>query len=224
MALATVVIDHDSVSIPEWVDDLESFRRWAHSEEFPKTGRIYFLNGEVWVDMSKEQIYSHNRVKGEYGTVLHALSTRGKLGEYYFDGVFLTNDEVGLGCGPDGMFASWECLREGRIRLIEGARDGYVELEGSPDMALEVVSTSSVEKDTVTLRDLYWQAGITEYWLVDVRGERIVFDILRHTSKGYVATRKQAGGWVKSKVFSKSFRLTRQLNEQGNPIYTLEVR
>jgi Uma2 family endonuclease len=62
---------------------------------------------------------------------------------------------------------------------------------------LEIVSAGSVEKDTQTLRELYWKAGIAEYWLVDARGERLAFDILRHAAKGYVATRK-AAGWLKS--------------------------
>ena len=34
-------------------------------------------------------------------------------------------------------------------------------------MTLEVVSSSSVRKDTVDLRDRYYKAGILEYWLVD---------------------------------------------------------
>src|SRR5256885_8764701 len=49
--------------------------------------------------------------------------------------------------------------------------EGYLELEGTPDMVLEVVSESSVQKDTKRLRQLYWQAGIREYWLVDARRE-----------------------------------------------------
>jgi hypothetical protein len=44
--------------------------------------------------------------------------------------------------------------------LIEGKEEGHVELEGSLDMVLEVVSASSVHKDTVVLRRAYWQAGM----------------------------------------------------------------
>ena len=79
---------------------------------------------------------------------------------------------------------------------------------------LEVLSDSSVEKDIVILFDAYWQAGIAEYWLVDARKGPVRFDIYRHTSKGYVATRKQAG-WVKSAVFSKSFRLSQRQGPLG---------
>jgi Uma2 family endonuclease len=90
-------------------------------------------------------------------------------------------------------------------------------------MALEVVSRSSVQKDTVVLRDAYWKAGVREYWLVDARKEPLQFDILRRTAKGFAATRKQ-GGWMKSAVFGKSFRLTQQTNALGHPEYTLAVR
>ena len=71
--------------------------------------------------------------------------------------------------------------------------------------------------------DIYWRAGIPEYWLVDAREDRLHFDILRHGSGGYVAARKQAS-WIKSRVFGKSFRLTRHVDDVGNPDYTLSAR
>jgi hypothetical protein len=70
---------------------------------------------------------------------------------------------------------------------------------------------------------LYHEAGIPEYWLVDARGDRLVFEILRHTARGYVAVRKQQG-WQKSGVFGKSFRLTQRTDENGLAEYTLKVR
>src|SRR5207253_1770358 len=132
-------------------------------------------------------------VKQEFNLVLGGLAKTGRLGLYMPDGMLLSNEEANLSCQPDGTFVSHQTLEEERIRLVEGKDEGYVELEGTPDMVLEVVSNSSVEKDTETLRDLYWQAGIPEYWLVDARGEAVTFEILRHTPRGYVSTRKQSG-------------------------------
>jgi Uma2 family endonuclease len=218
-----VVVDDDCVHIPGWVVDLESFRRWVHSDEVPEKLRACFLNGEVWVDMSNEQYFSHNDLKTEINAVLRILVKSERLGRYSGDGMLLTNLAANLSAGPDGVFVYHETITENRVRPVEGKKGGYVEMEGTPDMVLEVVSAGSVKKDTVTLRDLYWKAGITEYWLVDGRGEAMEFDILRHTPKGYAATRKQ-GGWVKSAVFGKSFRLTCQNAEDGHPEYTLEVR
>jgi Uma2 family endonuclease len=219
----TFVLDAEVVRVPSWVVDLDSFRGWAHSDEFPTAGRICYFCGEVWVDMSKEQVFSHNQVKNEFNLVIGGLVKSGRLGRYFPDGVLLSNADADLSSTPDGTFVSHEGLRRERVRLVEGANEGFVELEGTPDMVLEVVSASSVEKDTVILRDLYWKAGIPEYWRADARGERLAFDILRHTARGYVTSRRHEG-WLKSAVFGKSFRLTRQLDALGHPEFTLAVR
>jgi Uma2 family endonuclease len=212
----------DYVDIPPWVIDLDSFRRWADSEEFPDKGRIEYIKGEVWVDMSKEQIFTHATVKNEFNMVLGSLIKTGRLGLYLPDGVLLSNVVADIVVKPDAFFVSHAARRD-RVRILEGKRDGHVEMEGSPDMVLEVVSDSSVRKDTEQLRNDYWQASIPEYWLVDARQEPLVFDILRHTAKGYRTTPKK-DGWIKSNVFGKSFRLTGRTNEFGDPEYTLEVR
>lgn len=86
-----------------------------------------------------------------------------------------------------------------------------------------MISAGSVGTDTETLRDLYWHVGITEYWLVDARTDRLIFTIVHHAPGGYVAGRKQAG-WSKSRVLGRSFRLTCQADAAGNPDYTLATR
>lgn len=111
----------------------------------------------------------------------------------------------------------------GTVRLVEGAKQGFIELEGSPDMVLEIVSNSSVRKDYKLLRNAYWKAGIREYWLVDARGEKLEFQILKHTSKGYSPIRP-VGGWLKSAVFRKSFWLIATKNHLGHPDFELQVR
>jgi Uma2 family endonuclease len=222
-AMVTVIFESNEFSVPAWVGNLESFRRWADSEDFPEDRHICFLKGEVWVDMSKEQIFSHVLVKTEISAVLRGLVKAEQTGLFLGDGVFLANVVADIAVKPDGTFVSTDALSSGQVRLVEGADEGYVELEGTPEMVLEIVSPGSVRKDTVILREAYWEAGVREYWLVDARKEPLSFDILRHTARGYVAARKQ-GGWVKSAVFGKSFRLAQQTNALGHPEYTLAVR
>lgn len=219
----TFVVDDSAVVVPSFVNDHASFRDWVRSDEFPEEGQVCYLNGGVWVDMSKEQLFTHNQVKHEFAFVLTGIIRAGKLGKYFPDGVLLSNDDADLSAQPDGVFVSRRTIATQLVRFVEGAQGGFVELEGSPDMALEVVSKSSVEKDTVFLMDQYWQAGIQEYWLVDVRGQRLEFDIFRHASKGLSATRKQQG-WLHSGVFDKSFRLARGRDEDGQPAFTLHVK
>ncbi|MHB1424444.1 MAG: Uma2 family endonuclease [Gemmataceae bacterium] len=222
MFMVTFVIESDRVSVPEWVMDLDSFRRWADSEEFPETGRICYLKGEVWVDMSKEQLFTHIAVKTEIAAILGQLVKAARMGLFFGEGAFLSNVEANFAVVPDAVFVSHAARRD-RVRLLEGKKGGFVEMEGAPDMVLEVISDSSVHKDKQRLRLDYWTSGVREYWLVDARKEPLVFDILRHTAKGYRTTPKK-DGWIKSNVFGKSFRLTCRTSEQGDPEYTLEAR
>jgi Uma2 family endonuclease len=171
-----------------------------------------------------EQLFTHNQVRTEVTIVLGSLIKRAALGYFFSDRSSLSNREADLFTEPDGCFVSFAALEEGRVQLVEGAIEGHNELVGSPDLVLEVVSTSSVRKDTQTLRDLYWRAGIAEYWLVDARQAPLRFDILRGGQRGFTASRRQADGWVRSHVLRKSFRLTQAIDPFGNPQFTLEVR
>lgn len=220
--MSTVVVS-DQLRIPDGVNDLESFRRWARSSEYPERGWVAYLNGEIWVDMSMEQLFTHNHVKTEYSTVLSPIAKSESLGYYFSDRAPLINLEANLATEPDGMFASFASLEQGSVRLVEARNQGYVEVEGSPDMVLEVVSRYSVHKDTVVLRELYWRAGIQEYWLVDVRREPIRFDILRRNGRGYVRSRPQ-GGWIKSNVLGRWFKLEVTKDRLGNPQYSLRFK
>lgn len=220
--MIVTVID-GKISVPCWVVDIDSFRRWTDADEFPQQGRVWWLCGEVWADMSKEQIFTHIAVKTEYTATLYGLSKKGKLGMVLGDGLLLSNFAADISGNPDMTFISNETLRSDRIRLIEGAESGYTELQGSPDMLLEVLSDSSEEKDYVTLRQAYWDAGVREYWLVDARKNPPSFEILYHTPRGF-ASRRAKAGWLKSDVFGKSFRLKQSTNALGHPEYTLEVR
>jgi Uma2 family endonuclease len=220
----TVVNETSRVNIPKWVVDLESFRRWSDTDDFPETGYAWYIKGDVWVDLSKEQLFSHLAVKNEFNVVLHGLVKTSRPGLYFPAGVFLSNVHADIAGNPDAIFVSNAVLESGGVLLIEAKRGGDCdELEGSPDMVLEVISRGSIHKDRVTMRRAYWEAGIREYWLVDAREEPLTFDILRHTARGYVATRKQ-DGWLKSVVFGKSFRLTQQVSALGHPEYSLELR
>ena len=218
-----LVVDDVTARIPGWVVDHESFRRWCHSPEFPEEGRVTFVDGEVIFDLSREQIYSHVRMKTVLAAALHDLTRRQQSGVFFGDGLLISNLPAEVSNNPDGTFVSAESFKSKTVRHIEGAAEGFVELEGSPDMVLEVVSDSSVKKDYELLREAYWKAGIREYWLVDARGGRLEFQILKHTRRGYSPTRK-VGGWLKSAVFDQAFQLVATENPFGQADYELKVR
>ena len=208
-----------SIRIPE-IPNLESFRNWARSDEFPDHGWYSHLKGELWVDDSMERAI-HNWIKVQITIVLGMLVKQARVGRFFGDGMLLTNLAAELSTEPDAMFVSFTTFKSGSAQLEEGTDS--LEVVGSPDMTLEVVSPTSVQKDTEVLRELYWRAGVREYWLVDSRADEPSLEILRHSARGFVATRKQAG-WVKSVVFGKSFRLHQGVDVLGDPEFTLQVR
>lgn len=217
------VVIEDRVIIPAWVDDLESYRRWARSGGYPNQGWYSFLNGQIWVDLSREELFSHNLVRSACTAVLGSLMHT-VVGGYYVNGrMLLSHSGVNLSTEPDGLAVSWKALESGRLRLIEGKNGDYVELEGAPDIVLEILSSTSVRKDTQVLRDLYWRAEIAEYWLVDARSEQPRLDILQHGPEGYVSAPAQ-DGWLTSRVFGRAFRLVKQTDPLGYPKFRLEVR
>jgi hypothetical protein len=202
---------------------MESFRRWTDCSDFPEKGYVWWLQDEVWIDMSREDIFTHLVVKNEFAFVLTGLAKTEELGLFLPDGLLLSNFAGRISGNPDGTFLFTATLQSDRVRLIESKKGGYTELQGTPDMVLEVVSRGSVRKDLDVLRRAYWEAGIPEYWLVDARRDPLQFEILRHTARGYVASRKQQG-WMKSAVFGRSFRLTRRTSTLGHPEFALEMR
>jgi Uma2 family endonuclease len=211
----------DSVRIPpEAVDDFDAFRRWTKSKDFPDRGEYAFLGGDLWADVTMETVI-HNQIKSLFAVVIGGLVMTESLGRFFSDRMRLVHEAVNLSAEPDAMFASHESLRSGGVRWEQG-RDS-LEVIGTPDMVLEVVSTSSVQKDTVVLRELYAAAGIAEYWLVNPLRGQLSFDILRLSRGRYLATRKSAG-WTKSSVFGKSFRLTTADSTDDLPQYRLLVR
>jgi Uma2 family endonuclease len=224
MALVAVP-GYGAVEIPVWVVDLPSFLRWVHSGELPEKPAVHFINGQVWVDFHMEELNSHNQVKFAFHRLLGELVVAEDLGEYFPDGMRLTNDDAGFSCEPDAMFASHATLEAGRLTFRAGPTTGAnaTEAVGTPDVVIEIVSPSSEDKDTEWLFPNYWNAGIPEYWLIDCRGTDTLFDIYRHTPRGYVAARR-TGGWVRSAVLGRAFRLTRLQPRSGIARYQLETR
>ncbi len=222
-SVVTGITINDQVTIPAWVVDHASYRRWAHSDEFPEAGKYAYLNGEIWVDLSMEEILAHNKVKSAFAFAIMKVLAQLDLGEYMSDGVLLTHPQVNLSVEPDSLVYLWSTLESKKLTMIPGKVRGYMEFSGSPDMTLEIVSDSSVRKDTVNLRKLYWQAGIAEYWLVDARGETAAFEILRHDPSGYVNSPTD-DNWQKSSVLKHDFRLIRQINRLGFASFVVESR
>jgi Uma2 family endonuclease len=211
--------------VPTSAMSVQGFRDWARSDAFPESGEVSFLNGQLYIDMSPEELHKHNKVKTAITSKLHSIASQFDLGDVYSDRMLVTNPECGLSTEPDASFVAYESMESGRARLVgrEGVADEAIELEGGPDMVLEVVSRSSAHKDKTVLRDLYYRAGVREYWLVDALGVALEFQILR-AGPDHFGEVDAVDGWLNSEVFSREFRLDRQRDRIGNWRYVLEDR
>lgn len=210
--------------IPADATTFAGFRAWSSSDAFPEIGNIAYLGGELFIDMSPERLQSHNAVKTEVLRVISNLAVEDDLGKVYSDRTRVVNPEAELSCEPDGAFCSWGSFESKRVRLVLTAEgDDYIELEGSPDWVLEIISPSSSTKDTVKLLRRYHKADIREYWLIDARGDKLKFHVFIHAPDGYVEQVFKKG-WVKSRVFDRTFRLRKFKDRMGTWTYRLETK
>ena len=210
--------------VPSSAHTLAGFREWALSEDFPDRGQMTFAGGELIIDMSPELFETHNLIKTEITAVVYGLVKARRSGHVFSDRFLFSNSAAGVSTEPDAMFVAFATHRSGRCQLLRASRPGVgEELVGSPDWVLEILSPSSRRKDTKLLREAYFKAGISEYWLVDALGEEINFQVLVSGADGYVAVEAQ-DDWMASPTFGCSFRLSREKDEDGFWQYTLHVQ
>ena len=57
------------IDIPSSAATLEGFCEWAESVRFPQRGRISYIDREIVIDMSPEELDVHNQVKTEVSRV-----------------------------------------------------------------------------------------------------------------------------------------------------------
>jgi Uma2 family endonuclease len=217
-------IDGDRARLPSSVFDHAGFREWATSGEVPEALGVCFVGGEVLIEMSPDALETHSKVKGEIASVVLQLVKGEDLGECYPDRALVSHEGAELSTEPDLVFVSWASFDAGRVRLVPKANrpDDYIEIEGAPDLVVEVVSDTSKRKDTKLLRAAYARAGVPEYWLVDARGAELSFVILRRLGDAYVADAPD-GSPQPSAVLGRDFVLSRERNRAGRWSYTLAV-
>ena len=225
--MATIVNFDNTFEMPLGLQTLEDFRRWSHSDQFPNMGRIDYVEGRIEVDMSPEDLFTHGTPKGDIFAVLHGQVRRKRLGHLFVDRTRIASAVAELSAEPDIVFVSRTSLNAGRVRLVpkaSGEPGRYVELEGAPDLVVEIVSDSSETKDTKRLPVAYFQADVSEFWLVDVRGESIIFRIYRRGESSYEAVVADPDDFHRSEVIGCSFALCRTQNEDGFWEYDLRFK
>jgi Uma2 family endonuclease len=122
-------------------------------------------------------------------TLLYLFVSRKKLGKVYVSRVAYRLDDHN-GPEPDIGF-----VRKARQHLI---RRGHV--AGAPDLAMEIVSRESEERDYHKKRKQYEEAGVREYWIIDEIRQTVL--LLRLDRNGKYREVKPRMGVLHSQVIT----------------------
>ncbi len=138
-------------------------RLWTYDEmvaELPETSQPTELwNGAIVKSPALHP--NHQRIVGRFYKSLDQFVGKRGLGEVLVSpvDVVLTQKRV---VQPDVLFIS-----KARLGIVKN----YV--DGAPDLAMEVISETSWQRDRIEKKALYEQCGLPEYWIIDPDSETI---------------------------------------------------
>ncbi|GBC75866.1 hypothetical protein HRbin07_00058 [bacterium HR07] len=127
----------------------------------PNDGKRYeILEGEIFVSPSpatKHQIISMN-----LSAILHQHVRQHKLG------IVLS--------APTDVVLSYTNVVQPDLLFISNARKNIItekNIQGAPDLIVEILSETSAEQDRTTKKQIYARHGVKEYWLIDPDHETV---------------------------------------------------
>ena len=124
---------------------------------------------------------------------------------------------------PDLTVCLRDSVQEGRVdlRRIPGRNSKpYLEIEGCPDVLVEVVTEDSSRPFPHACAEI----GIPEVWRVDLRDKDLRFGLHSLRNGAYATIEPDPEGWVRSPQLGLDFRLLRRRADPAPWRYTLEHR
>ena len=164
--------------IPQW--QAATWEDYVAACEDPslEEARIFFYEGYLWIDMGNEGP-QHARFNDLFTIIFFVWFTT-KIGQTFdsLSGCVIEKPKVGAGA-PDkvlyigGDFHQWQKGEPRRINLNQSR---------VPDLVGEIADTTLVS-DLDEKKRLYAALGIPEYWVVDIKGERVLAFRLQENGK-----------------------------------------
>jgi Uma2 family endonuclease len=140
---------------------------------FPEDGKRHeILDGEHYVTPAPS--FGHQSISVNLSSRVHTFVRENRLGflRYAPLDVLLSEHDIAQ---PDLLFISNE-----RAAIVTAAN-----VQGAPDLVIEILSDSTRRRDETLKRDRYERAGVREYWIVDP--QRRVVRVLRRGGAGFLA-------------------------------------
>ena len=126
----------------------------------PDDERWELLNGELM--MAPSPTPTHQEVLLNLSTIVRQFVLEGRLGSVFIAPLDVILSDVSV-VQPDLLFVS-----NARMHILT-----QVNIQGPPDLVVEILSPSTASRDWRTKMDLYAEHGVEEYWVVDPDGQRI---------------------------------------------------
>src|SRR5437764_12783389 len=138
-------------------------------EEVREDQKADLIDGVIY--MPSPENLDANDLHGWLVAILRPYVRKKDLGNIYSSRVAMRLD-VQHGPEPDVLF-----VRKDRLHLAQRTH-----IVGRADLAIEIVSPDSVERDYYDKRELYEQFQIPEYWIIDEHEQTALF--LRLNARG----------------------------------------
>jgi Uma2 family endonuclease len=132
----------------------------------PEDERYELLEGELI--MSPSPVPKHQRISRELEFEILKVVKANDLGEVFDAPCDVYLDDVNV-VQPDILFISKE-----RLNVI-----GEKNIQGAPDLVIEIISENTAYRDLVQKKKLYARFSVKEYWLVVPGEESIEVYILK---------------------------------------------
>ena len=116
-------------------------------------------------------------------------------------------DASGLGevvWAPTDVVLSPESVVQPDILFVSNERRGIImeaNVSGAPDLVVEILSPSTVERDRELKLTLYARYGVREYWIVDPEDETV--EVMELGAEGAAGVRRYDAGTVESVLFPR---------------------
>jgi len=148
--------------------------------QLPDDKRYELLEGEFFLVPAPN--LDHQRILRKLGTVLSTYVEREHLGEVFYAPCDVLLSDINV-VQPDIIFVARD-----RMAILTEAN-----IQGPPDLLIEILSPSTRKRDLGIKRSLYAKYGVREYWIVDPENKTV--SVLSWTETGYriKAVAPQAG-------------------------------
>ena len=148
--------------------------KWTYDDyaRLPDDGRRYeVIRGELYMSAAPRPL--HQRVIFRLSYFLEGFLEEHNIGTAFGAPIdVLLPEKLGDPVQPDIIF-----VRRDRLHIV-----GETYIDGAPDFAIEVLSPSNPGHDSDLKYNLYAEAGVQEYWIIDPRRPTVEIHVLQDGS------------------------------------------